>query len=101
MAINLGQSGTKLITADGELLGAGDRIRINTLHIICGAGGNGVVLLKSGGSGGTVWVSETGTASKGVTFSYGESGIVLPNGCYVDIDANVVSVAITCYKEIK
>ena len=101
MGTGLGLAGSKRITASGELNAAGERLRVYMMNVLCGAGGNGVVSLKSGGVAGDIWIQQVGTASQGVTFDYTDKGVVLPNGCYVTIDANVVSVVITYEKEIK
>lgn len=92
--------GTKLVTADGELFAAGDTIRVFNMHILSSGGGAAVVTLKNGGSGGTAWVTETGTTSTGKTFDYGVNGILFTNGCYVDVDANTTSVLISCRKDL-
>lgn len=88
--------GTKLITADGEATAAGVPTRVKCIHILSGGGGAAVVSLKNNGSGGTIYITETGTVSTGKTFYYSEDGILFPNGCYVDVDANTTSVAVVC-----
>ena len=47
----------------------------------------------------TIYVAETGTVSVGASFSYYDGGILLPAGCFVDVDANVTSVAVTFHTE--
>lgn len=88
--------GTKLITVDAEATVAGKPTRVKCIHILSGAGGGAVVSLKNNGSGGTVFVTETGTASTGKTFYYSEDGILFPQGCFVDVDTNTTSVAVVC-----
>lgn len=93
--------GYQLITADGVLSTSGEPVIIYGIHILSGAGGGGVVNLRSGTAvGGTIIIQEKGTTSQGKSFSYGGVGITFPSGCYVDIDANVTSVAVT-YKRVK
>ena len=88
-------AGTQLITADGVVLSAARAVRIFTIHIISGAGGGAVVNLRSGSVvGATIWITETGTASTGITFNYGTQGVLFPSGCFVDVDANTTSVAV-------
>lgn len=87
-------------TSDGELAGAGKRVRIFNMHIISGAGGGAVVSLINNGASGTTYIKETATASTGKTFDYGANGHLFPNGCYVDVDANTTSVLISCEVEI-
>lgn len=87
---------TQLVTADGILGVSGTPVRIFAIHILSSGGGASAVSLRSGTTvGGTVWVTETGTVSTGKTFSYGTQGILFPNGCFVDVDANTTSVAVT------
>jgi len=89
-------AGTQIITADGVVNASSVAVRVFAVHIISGAGGGAVVSLRSGAVvGGTIWVTETGTASTGKTFSYGTQGILFPNGCFVDVDTNTTSVAVT------
>lgn len=101
MGINLGQCGSIYRTTSGEVIGAGDKVRVNSLHVISGGGGGAVIQLRNGGAGGTIWIKETGTTGTGASFNYGETGVLFTNGCYVDVDANTVSVLITAYKEVK
>ena len=92
-------AGTQLITADGVVGAAGVAVRIFAIHVISGGGGAAVPALRSGSViGGTIWIKETGTTGTGKTFSYGLQGVHFPNGCFVDVDANTTSVAVTyCY----
>jgi len=92
----LGMPGTQLVVADGTVGRAGLPVRVYNLHINCNAGGNGVVNLRNGSTvAATIWAICNGTASSGVTVPFAETGILLPAGCFVDIDANVTSVAVT------
>lgn len=89
-------AGTQLITADGVVGAAGTAVRVFAIHILSGGGGAAVVSLRSGSVvGGTIWVTETGTVSTGKTFTYNTPGIWFPSGCFVDVDANTTSVAVT------
>lgn len=89
-------AGTQLVTADGVVGAASVAVRIFAIHILSGGGGAAVVSLKSGALvGGTAWITETGTVSTGKTFSYGTQGVLFPSGCFVDVDANTTSVAVT------
>lgn len=98
--MNFGIGSTKLITADGEVSAAGVRTRIYMVHIISSGGGAAVVSFKNNGASGTTYLTETGTVSTGKTFIYGEEGVFFPNGCYVDVDANTTSVAVTYHTEV-
>ena len=89
-------AGGQLVTADAAVSSSGKPVRVYMIHIISGCGGGGVVSLRNGTTASdTAWITETGTTSKGVTFSYGGCGIAFPNGCFVDIDTNTVSVAVS------
>ncbi len=89
-------AGTQVLSADGVVASAGIAVRIFSIHILSGAGGGAVVALRSGSVvGGTIWITETGTASVGATFSYNTQGIWFPSGCFVDFDANTTSVTVT------
>lgn len=94
-----GCPGTELVTADGIVGVSGKPVRVYQIHIISGGGGAGVVNLRNGTLvTDTIWVSETGTASQGESFHYSE-GTLFPLGLFVDIDANVTSVAVTFHTE--
>ncbi len=99
MAVNMGFGGTIRKTSDGELFAAGDTCRVFSLHIVSSTDTGGVVLLKSGGSSGDVEHKSIGTANSGFTDNI-ENGMQFTNGCFVDVDANVVSVDIQCIKEL-
>jgi len=92
-------AGSVLRTSDGELIAAGVRVRVFNMHLISG-GTASVIALINGGSSGTTYIKETGTANTGKTFDYGTEGHLFPNGCYADVDANIVSVLVSCRKEI-
>lgn len=98
MAYN--EYGTFYTTADAEAVAAGVPVRVKMMHILSGAGGGAVVSLKNNGTSGTIYVTQTGTASTGVTFYYGEDGIKFPNGCFVDVDTNTTSVVLSVKKDI-
>lgn len=75
---------------------AGTAIRLFTLHVISTSGGGSIVSLRNGStSGGTIWVTVTGTTSTGVTVNFGSHGILFPAGCFVSTDANSADVTAT------
>ncbi len=87
---------TVLITADGVVNTASVAVRVFAIHILSGGGGAAVVALRTGPVvGGAIWIQETGTTSTGKTFSYGTQGVWFPAGCFVDVDTNTTSVAVT------
>lgn len=93
-----GFAGTQNVTADALVGKAGLPTRVFAIHVISGTAS--VVALRNGQSvSGTVWIQETGTANTGKTFTYGEYGALFPNGCFVDVDANIVSCQVVFAQE--
>lgn len=88
-------AGTQLVTADIAVGDSGTAVRIFCIHIISGASAGVVDLYNGTSTGGTRYVSEDGTASKGKTVFFGPQGFVFPDGCYVDVDSNVTSVLVS------
>lgn len=89
-------AGTQLVTVDGVVNSAGTAVRVFAIHILSGGGGAAVVSLRTGSAvGGAIWITETGTVSTGKTFTYGTQGVWFPSGCFVDVDTNTTSVAVT------
>jgi len=87
--------GTALVTAAGVVGLSGKPITVYAMNIISTGGGGSVVTLRDGTtSSGTIYIAETGTTSKGVTFNYSE-GFYFPDGLYVSVDANLTSVLIS------
>jgi len=92
-------AGSQLATADAAVLAAGVPVRVFAIHVISGGGGAAVLTLRNGSTAsGTVWVTETGTTSRGKTVSFGTQGILFPAGCFVDFDTNTASVLVTYSK---
>lgn len=88
-------SGTQFVTADIAVATSGATTRVYSIHIISTGGGAAVVSLRNGTSAGdTAWITETGTVSTGKTIPLGTYGVLFPNGCFVDVDANTASVAV-------
>ena len=93
-------AGSQLITADGVVATSGKPVRVYATHIISGAGGGAVVNLRSGTLvTDTIRLTQTGTASQGVTFVLGEHGFLFEAGCYCDVDANTTSVLLAIRQE--
>ena len=91
---SLGAPGTQLVTADGIVGRSGKPVRVYSIHIISG-GTAGIVNLRNGPAvTDTIWTTSTGVIDTGVNFFFAE-GIRFPLGCFVDVDANVTSVAVT------
>ena len=75
--------GTRVMTSDGELIAAGDIIRVFNIHVVASGTTAPVATLKNGGISGTTFIKQTGVASTGTTFDYGVNGVLFTNGCYV------------------
>lgn len=89
-------AGSQLVTADAAVSSAGTAVRVFAIHILSTGGGAAVVSLRAGSTvGATIWITETGTVSTGKTITYGTQGVLFPNGCFVDVDANTTSVLVT------
>lgn len=85
--------GTAYLTNSGQVGKAATPITVYAIHVISTSTA-AVVVLKDGGTGGTAYIQETGTTSKGQTFNYSE-GFYFPDGCFYTADANQVSVLIS------
>jgi hypothetical protein len=95
-----GHPGSVYGAADAVAGPSGKPIRVYGLTVTSGGGGNGVCLLKNGTtSGGTVYISQTGTTPTSVSWDYGVYGRLFPDGCFVDMDANVDSYVVSCELE--
>ena len=87
----MGRGGSYRITADGVLILSGQPVYVYGMHIVSG-NTSGTVRLRGGTVvGDPIKVQETGVTLEGATFDYGQ-GHYFPDGCYVDVDANVTSV---------
>lgn len=83
------QIGSQKISADGVIGVSAKPVRLFELIIRSGAGGGGVVIVYNGSSAsGTEYDTGNGTASLTVRIPY-VGGLLLPAGCYLDIDTNV------------
>ena len=92
----MNKGGTQLLTADGVVGTSGVPIWVYAIHILSGAGGGAVVSLRNGTTASdTIYVTETGTASTGKTVLFGNGGLLFPAGCFVDVDTNTTSVAVS------
>lgn len=91
-------AGTNSITGNNaaSIGTGGTAVRVFNMHVISGGGGGSIVSLRNGStSGGTIWVTETGTTSTGKSFNYGTQGILFPSGCFVSTDTNSAQVTIS------
>ncbi len=87
----MAKAGTFRITADGVLGPSGVPVRVYSIVVLSGAGGAAVVAVCNGTDNTTKYDQINGTASKAVVREY-RDGLVFPNGCYIDLDANTTFV---------
>ena len=93
------QAGYKIIEEDGVVGTSGTPKVIHSVTVWSGATGSVVNIYDGTSTSGTLVLSLTGTANISVVFSLGGVGLVLKNGCYVDVDANIQSATVV-YEEI-
>lgn len=89
--------GSAYLTASGAVGRAGKPKMVYAAHIISTGGGGAVLTLKDNATGGTIYITGTGTVSTGVTFNFGE-GFFFPTDCFCTIGANTTSVLVS-YEE--
>lgn len=94
-------SGSQAIVAatDAAIGPSGKPIRVFSLNFLSG-GTAGVLILRNGTSASdTVFVTENGVISSGKTVEYGQTGILFPAGCFMDVDANVAGGVVSFARE--
>lgn len=88
-------SGSQNITADGAVGTSGASTRVYSIHIVSGGTAAIVSFYNNTSVTGTAFLKLTGTISTGATFTFGTYGAVFNSGCFVDVDANTVSVLVS------
>jgi hypothetical protein len=88
-------AGDQLVTADIVLGVSGKPVRVFNMTLISGGTASVIALRDGTSASGTIRIQETGTISTGKTFDYGVHGHYFPNGCFVDVDANITSAMIS------
>lgn len=94
-------SGSQAFTTSDVVIGtSGKPTRVFAMNFVSG-GTAGVILLRNGTSAsGTVFVREDGVISSGKTINYGQTGILFPAGCFLDLDTNVASGVVSYSQEM-
>lgn len=83
--------GYQVAVADAAILSSGRAVVIYGVNVVSG-GTAGVLVLRNGTTtGDTAVITVTGTINSGVIRSFGGNGVIFPNGCFADKDANVSS----------
>lgn len=83
--------GSQKITADGVIGSSGSAIRIYGFIVNADASGAVVAVYNGTSTGGVVMDSLVGAASVSTRISY-PGGLLLPAGCYLDIDSHTTYV---------
>jgi hypothetical protein len=96
---NMGSPGTQYFTTTDLALGtAGADTRVFSVSYTSG-GTAAVVILRDGTSASDrIFLRLDGTINKGTTWN-DPNGLLFPNGCFVDVDANVASCAVSFIQE--
>jgi hypothetical protein len=92
-------AGYQVVTADIAVNTAGSAVVVYGVNIISD-GTAGVVNLRGGDAvGDSIVMALTGTINKGIYIDFG-AGVVFPDGCFVDISANVTPSCTLVYEKI-
>lgn len=89
--------GSAYLTGSGTVGRAGKPKMVYAAHIISTGGGAAVLTLKDNGTGGTIYITNTGIVSTGSTVNFGE-GYFFPDDCFCTFGANTTSVLVS-YEE--
>jgi hypothetical protein len=97
---NIGMPGTQYFTTTDLALGtAGKPTRVFSVSYTSG-GTASVVILRNGTSAtDAIYVRLDGTINKGTTWN-DPNGLLFPAGCFVDVDANTASCAVSFQQEV-
>lgn len=89
-----GQGGTEIKTASGTVGVSGKPLRIYSATWISGGTAGNLALRNGTTTSATLITSIAGTASRSVTQNF-EGGLLFASGCYLSLDHNTSSVAIS------
>lgn len=89
-----GMSGSVSVTADSIIGPSGKPIRLWAVNMLSGGTAGELVLRNGTTASAAIWVREQGTANTGKSVSYGQEGILFPNGMFYDDDSNFTGVTI-------
>jgi len=95
-----GRSGAESHTADSVVGTSGNPIRLWAVNMLS-AGTAGQLVLRNGTADtDAIWVREVGTVSTGKTVTYGQEGLLFPNGLFYDDDSNFTGVTFQFNEEL-
>jgi len=87
-------TGSKYLVADGVIGVSAKPVRVHSLTAVSGATAGKIVLRNGSSASGTVYVNELcATVSQSHSLNF-EGGLVFPDGCFFDKDANVDSIVV-------
>lgn len=86
--MSLLNSGTKQLTASGEVGQAGKPIRIYAFSVLSGGTAGTSTLKNNGASGTTLFTYTCAVVSTDNIFNLGTAGMLFPLGCYWTKDTN-------------
>lgn len=87
-----GMSGAEQHTVDSAVGVSGRAIRLWAVNMLSGGTAGQLVLRNGTTDTDPIWVREVGTVSTGKTVTYGDEGILFPDGLFYDDDSNFTSV---------
>jgi hypothetical protein len=96
----VGMSGSVNKTADSAIGASGKPIRLFAVNMLSGGTAGELVLRNGTSASDDIWVREKGEVSTGKTVTYGQEGILFPNGCFYDDDSNFTSVTFQFAQEL-
>lgn len=94
-------SGSQAIVSgtDAAIGPSGKPIRVFAVNFVSD-GTAGVLILRNGTSASdTVYVTENGVISSGKTVQYGQTGILFPAGCFMDVDSHCTGGVVSFARE--
>lgn len=83
--------GYQVRTTDGVIGSSGQPVVLYGFCILSDGTAGNVNIYDGASTGGTLVFKGKGLANEGVITSFGEVGVTLGSGCYVDIDTHVTS----------
>ena len=92
--------GYQVVTADIAITTAGTPVAVYGVNITSDGTAGSVILRNGKTVAGTVILTFLGTANKTVTVDFGGVGVVFPDGCFVDISANVTPSCTVIYERV-
>jgi hypothetical protein len=96
----MGMPGTQIYATTDLALGtAGKPTRVFSVNYTSGGTASAVILRNGTAATDTIFVRLDGTINKGTTWS-DPNGLLFPAGCFVDVDANTASCAVSFTQEV-